>query len=60
MKKFVLALSALVVAGTLAGCDYFGSPEQKAFEQFVAKCKANPAAADCKAWEESKKPAGGN
>ena len=60
MKKFVLALSALAMAGALAGCDYFNSPEKKAFDQFVAHCKAQPAAADCKAWEESKKPAGGN
>jgi len=61
MKKFALVLSAVAMAGALAGCDYFNSPEKKAFEQFVAHCKAQPAAADCKAWEESKKaPGGGN
>lgn len=60
MKKFVLALSAMVMAGGLVGCNYFSSPEKEAFDKFLAHCKANPAAADCKAWEESKKPAGGN
>lgn len=60
MKKTLLVLSALVVAASLAGCDYFGSAEQKAFKEFVAKCKKDPSTADCKAWEESKNAPGGN
>jgi outer membrane murein-binding lipoprotein Lpp len=60
MNKLVLA--AVVALGTvsLAGCDYFGSEEQKAFKQFVEKCKKDSSTADCKAWEESKNAPTGN
>ena len=61
MKKILLSVSAVVMAGALVGCgDYFGSPEQKDFAKFLAHCKAQPAAADCKAWEDLKKQPGGN
>jgi len=53
-----MVLSALAVMGTLAGCDYLDSPERKAFEQFVAKCKADPTTEDCKAWAASSTEAG--
>jgi len=58
MRKLVMVLSALAVMGTLAGCDYLDSPERKAFEQFVAKCKADPTTEDCKAWAASSTEAG--
>jgi hypothetical protein len=60
MKKVALALAVMIGAVSLAGCDYFGSPEQKAFKAFVEKCKKDPSTADCKAWEESKSAPGGN
>jgi hypothetical protein len=46
MKKVALAL--VLLAG-LAACsqEFKESPEQKAFQAFLAKCKANPTTADC-------------
>lgn len=60
MKKIVLTMSALLIAVSVAGCDYLDSPERKAFKEFVAKCKKDPSTADCKAWEDSKNSPGGN
>jgi hypothetical protein len=45
MKKLALALA--MIAGLSACGGYFDSPERKAFEAFVAKCKANPSTPDC-------------
>jgi len=57
MKKFLLALSVLLAVGGLAACDQFSnSPEQQAFKAFVAKCKADPSTADCKAWKDKSGP----
>ena len=53
MKKIVLA--ALVAVAALSGCDYFNSPEKKAFDQFLAHCRAQPTSADCVAWKDSQK-----
>jgi len=58
MKKSLLAL--VVIAFALGACSKFqDSPEQKAFAQFLAHCKASPEALDCKAYADSKKDAGG-
>ena len=58
MKKSLLAMVAIAFA--LGACSKFqDSPEQKAFAQFLAHCKATPDSADCKAYAESKKDAGG-
>lgn len=54
MKKIALVLSAMVMAGVLSGCEFLSSPEKQAFDQFLAKCKAQPQSADCVAYEESK------
>lgn len=54
MSKIALAVVAAALTLGLAGCDYFNSPEKKAFDEFLAKCKANPELAACKEWEASK------
>lgn len=59
MKKGLLSLVAIFALGALGGCDYLNSPEKKAFDQFLAHCKATPASADCKAYADSKKEGAG-
>jgi len=56
MNKIILAIVVTLGIVTISGCDYFSSPEQKAFAKFVAKCKADPSTADCKAWKEKSGP----
>ena len=60
MKKTILATMAVFAIVGLAGCDYYlDSAEQKAFKEFVAKCKKDPTTEDCKAWRESQNSPGG-
>lgn len=56
MNKVFLAVLASFAFFGLTGCDKFNnSPEQKAFHQFLEHCKAEPAAADCQAYNEKMK-----
>jgi hypothetical protein len=55
-KSLVTALAAVAVVAGLAACDNFqNSPERKAFEAFVAKCKATPSTPDCVEYAASQK-----
>jgi hypothetical protein len=48
MKKVMLLLTIVSAFGLAACSDNFtNSPEQKAFQAFLAKCKANPSTPDC-------------
>lgn len=61
MKKSLFVVMMLAAGVAITGCDAFrDSPEQKAFKEFVAKCKKDPSTAACKEWEESKNAPGGN
>jgi hypothetical protein len=58
MKKSLLAM--VVVAFALGACSKFqDSPEQVQFRAFLEHCKAAPTTAECKAYADLKKDAGG-
>ena len=51
----ILAVALAVTFGLTACSGYSDSPERKAFDAFVADCRANPAKVACVEWENSKK-----
>jgi hypothetical protein len=58
MKKIAIIAAAAAALMGLTACNYFGSPEQVQFEQFLAKCKVDGSTPDCKAYADSKKQPG--
>jgi hypothetical protein len=58
MKKLALAL--VLLAGLAACSGYQDSPEKKAFDQFLAQCKATPDTPDCVAFKKSLQGDGGH